>query len=75
MADQVFSGKLLADTEKLAKLGEIKLLPRSHLSALEYSLQIDAMDNKEIVQYYIALMTENKETDESCTTKSRRSAT
>ena len=63
MADRVFSEKLLADTEKLnsRKLGNIKLLPRSHLSALEYLLQIDAMDNKETVQYYIALLKTRKQ--------------
>ena len=63
MADQVFSGKLLADTEKLnsRKLGDIKLLPHFHLNALEYLLQIDAMDNKETVQYYIALLKTRKQ--------------
>ena len=63
MADQVFSGKLLAETEKLnsRKLGDIKLLPCFHLNALEYLLQIDAMDNKETVQYYIALLKTRKQ--------------
>ena len=63
MADQVFSGKVLADTEKLNSrgLGDIKLLPHSHLNALEYLLQIDAMDNKQTVQYYIALLKTRKQ--------------
>ena len=45
-------GYYIADTEKLnsRKLGDIKLRPHFHLNALEYLLQIDAMDNKEIVQ-------------------------
>ena len=62
-ADQVFSGNLLADTEKLnsLKLGVIKLLPYFYLNALEYLLQIDAMDNKETVQYYIALLKTRKQ--------------
>ena len=53
MADQVFSGNFLADTEKLnsRKLGDIKLLPRFRLSALEYLKQIDDMDDQETVQY------------------------
>ena len=62
-ADQVFSGNLLADTEKLnsLKLGVIKLLPYFYLNALEYLLQIDAMDNKETVQYYMALLKTRKQ--------------
>ena len=63
MADQVFSGKLLADTEKVnsRRLGDIKLLPHFHLNALEYLLQIDAMDNNQTVQYYIALLKTRKQ--------------
>jgi len=53
MADQVFSGKSFADTEKLN--------PYFDFNALEYLLQIDAMDNKETVQYYIALLKTRKQ--------------
>ena len=43
------------------KLGDIKLLPRFHLNALEYLFQMDAMDSKETVQYYIALLKARKQ--------------
>ena len=63
MADQVFSGKSLGDTERLnsRKLDDIKVLPHFHLNTLEYLLQIDAMDNKETVHYYITLLKTRKQ--------------